>query len=259
MGARNMTGFENKVVLVTGASSGIGEYLGRRFYELGACVALCSRSKERVDQSVSAYAGADDPRVLTMTADMTKPEDIRAFADAAVKRFGHIDVLINNAGLSHPKPTVEVTEEDFNVTVETKLRGYFFMAAAAAADMLKRGEGGAVINIGSVQSATVIPGQAVYASTNAGICQMTRSHAREWGKAGIRVNCIAPGSIHTPENAARYADPAVEQSMCEKIPLGYRGYVEQIADAAVFFASQASSYVTGQTLYVDGGLSLIQG
>ena len=235
MGAQNMTGFENKVVLVTGASSGIGEYLGRRFYELGACVALCSRSKERVDKAVSAYA------------------------DAAVKRFGHIDVLINNAGLSHPKPTVEVTEEDFNVTVETKLRGYFFMAAAAAADMLKRQEGGAVINIGSVQSATVIPGQAVYASTNAGICQMTRSLAREWGKAGIRVNCIAPGSIHTPENAARYADPAVEQAMCEKIPLGYRGYVEQIADAAVFFAGQASSYVTGQTLYVDGGLSLIQG
>lgn len=105
----------------------------------------------------------------------------------------------------------------------------------------------------------MIPGQAVYASVNAAIVQMTRSLAREWGKAGIRVNCIAPGSIHTPENAARYADPAVEKAMCEKIPLGYRGYVEQIADAAFFLTGEQSAYITGQTIYVDGGLSLCQG
>lgn len=254
-----MFNFENKVVVITGSSSGIGEELAKRYYEAGACVAQCSRSKERVEKAVSAYAPVDDPRILAMAADMTKLEDIRAFMAAVVQRFGKIDILVNNAGLSRPKPSVEVTEEDWNITVDTKLKGFFFMAQEAARDMLKRGEPGVVINVGSVQSATVLPGQAVYSSSNAGIVQMTRSLGREWGKAGIRVNCIAPGSIQTPENAARYADPEVNRAMCEKIPLGYRGFVSQIADAAMFLTSDAASYITGQTLYVDGGLSLVQG
>lgn len=254
-----MFNFENKVVVITGSSSGIGEELAKRYYEAGACVAQCSRSKERVEKAVSAYAPVDDPRILAMAADMTKLEDIRAFMAAVVQRFGKIDILVNNAGLSRPKPSVEVTEEDWNITADTKLKGFFFMAQAAAADMLRRGEPGAIVNIGSVQSATVVVGQAVYSSSNAGIVQMTRSLAREWGKAGIRVNCIAPGSIQTPENAARYADPEVNRAMCEKIPLGYRGFVSQIADAAMFLTSDAASYITGQTLYVDGGLSLVQG
>lgn len=254
-----MLSFENKVVVVTGASSGIGEEIAKRYYEAGACVALCSRSKERVEKAVSAYAPVDDPRILAMAADMTKLEDIRALMAATVERFGRIDIVINNAGLSHPKPTTEVTEDDWNITVDTKLKGFFFMAQEAARDMIRRGEGGAIVNIGSVQSATVIPGQAVYSSTNAGIVQMTRSLGREWGKAGIRVNCIAPGSIQTPENAARYADPEVNRAMCEKIPLGYRGYVSEIANVTFFLTSDMSSYMTGQTLYVDGGLSLIQG
>ena len=251
--------FDQKVVIVTGASSGIGEYIGQRYFEAGANVVLCSRSKERVEKAVSRYADINDPRILSMTADMTKLEDIHALADAAIKRFGRIDILINNAGLSRPKPTVDVTKDDYSITVGTKLHGYLFMAQAAARDMLSRAEPGTIVNIGSVQSATVIPGQVVYSSVNAGINQMTRSLAREWGKAGIRVNCIAPGSIHTPENAARYSDPAVERAMCDKIPLGYRGYVEQIADAVEFLTSERSSYITGQTLYVDGGLSLVQG
>lgn len=251
--------YDNKVVVVTGASSGIGEHMARRFYEEGAFVAVCSRSQERIERAVSAYAGLRDPRIMAVAADMTDRRAVTTFMAAVVERFGRIDILINNAGLSHPKPTVEVLPEDFDVTVQTKFQGYFFMSQAAARDMLRRGEGGAIVQIGSVQSATVIPGQAVYASVNAGIVQMTRSLAREWGKAGIRVNCIAPGSIHTPENAARYADPAVEKAMCEKIPLGYRGYVEQIADAAFFLTGEQSAYITGQTLYVDGGLSLCQG
>lgn len=254
-----MGSYDNKVVVITGASSGIGEHIARRFYEAGASIAVCSRSRERIERAVSDYADLRDSRVMAAAADMTERDAVSAFMAAVVERFGRIDILINNAGLSHPKPTVEVLPEDFDVTVQTKFQGYFFMSQAAARDMLRRGESGVIVQIGSVQSATVIPGQAVYASVNAGIVQMTRSLAREWGKAGIRVNCIAPGSIHTPENAARYADPAVEKAMCEKIPLGYRGYVEQIADATFFLTGEQSAYITGQTLYVDGGLSLCQG
>lgn len=254
-----MSEFKDKVVIVTGASSGIGEYLGRHFWELGAKVSLCSRSRERVEKAVSSYASPDDARVFYMKADMTELDDIRLFVRTTVERFGKVDVLINNAGLSHPKPSVEVTMEDFSVTVGTKFHGFFFMCQTVADSMIKSGNGGAIINIGSVQSATVIPGQAIYSSVNAGLNQMTRSLAREWGPNGIRVNCIAPGSIHTPENAKRYSDPAVEKAMCDKLPLGYRGYVEQISDAAEFLAGSKSSYITGQTLYVDGGLSLVQG
>lgn len=251
--------FDGKVVIVTGASSGIGEELARRYWSEGASIAVCSRTLERVEQAVSGYTTLDDPRVLTMAADMTKLPDIEAFVAATVEKFGRVDILINNAGLSHPKPTVDVTEEDFDITVDTKLKGFFFMARQVARDMLCRSEGGAIVNIGSVQSVTVLPGQAVYSSANAGIVQMTRSFGREWGKAGIRVNCIAPGSIQTPENSAKYSDPEVNRAMCEKIPLGYRGFVSQIADAACFLTSEDASYITGQTLFVDGGLSLIQG
>ncbi len=251
--------FDGKVVIVTGASSGIGEELARRYWSEGACIAVCSRTSERVEKAVCGYTTLDDPRVLAMAADMTKVADIEAFVAAAVAKFGRVDILINNAGLSRPKPTVEVSEADFVITVDTKLKGFFFMCRQVSRDMLRRGEGGAIVNIGSVQSATVLPGQAVYASSNAGIVQMTRSFGREWGKAGIRVNCIAPGSIQTPENAAKYADPEVNRAMCEKIPLGYRGFVTQIADAACFLTSEESAYITGQTLFVDGGLSLIQG
>ena len=254
-----MTGFEGKVAVVTGASSGIGEYLGNRFYENGAYISVCSRSLERVRKAVSGYADPDDPHILCVEADMTRREDIARFVSETLSAFGRIDILVNNAGLSHPKPTVSVSEADFSVTVGTKLFGYFFMCQEVVHSMLEREIQGTIVNIGSVQSATVIPGQAVYASVNAGIVQMTRSLAREWGKAGIRVNCVAPGSIHTPENAARYSDPEVERAMCEKLPLGYRGYVSQIADAVDFLTCEKSSYITGQTLYVDGGLSLVQG
>ena len=119
--------------------------------------------------------------------------------------------------------------------------------------------GGAIINIGSVNAVTVVPGQAVYAATKAGISQMTKSLAREWGRQGIRVNCIGPGSIPTLINREIYKDPEVERAMCEKIPMGRRGRTEEIADAALFLASDFASYITGQTLFVDGGLTLVHG
>ena len=134
--------YDNKVVVVTGASSGIGEHMARRFYEEGAFVAVCSRSQERIERAVSAYADGHDPRIMAVAADMTDRRAVTAFMAAVVERFGRIDILINNAGLSRPKSTVEVLPEDFDVTVQTKFQGYFFMSQAAARDMLRRGEGG---------------------------------------------------------------------------------------------------------------------
>ena len=249
-----------KIAVITGGTRGIGYATVKKFLENGAKVVLFGSREETVAKALASLR-AENPEweVSGAWPNLVDAEEVAAEISKIREKYGRIDILINNAGLSRPKSTVEVLPEDFDVTVQTKFQGYFFMSQAAARDMLRRGEGGTIVQIGSVQSTTVIPGQAVYASVNAGIVQMTRSLAREWGKAGIRVNCIAPGSIHTPENEARYADPAVGKAMCEKIPLGYRGYVEQVADAAFFLTGERSAYITGQTLSVDGGLSLCRG
>jgi NAD(P)-dependent dehydrogenase (short-subunit alcohol dehydrogenase family) len=254
-----MFDFNGKAVVVTGASSGIGKEIAQSFYKAGASVAVCSRSLERVRATAEEFAVHGDPRVCCIQADTAKISDIESLAGQTIKCFGKIDIFVNNAGVQFPKPSVEVTESDWNNTVDTNLRGYFFGAVAAAKDMLRRQAGGVIINIGSVNAVTVVVGQAVYAATKAGISQMTKSLAREWGKQGIRVNCVAPGSVPTLINKEIYRDPAVEKAMCDKIPLGRRGRTKEIADVVLYLASDYSSYITGQTVFVDGGLILAHG
>lgn len=252
-----MFDFTNARVIVTGATSGIGKAIARAFYQAGARVAVCGRKNlEAAEQEI---AGEDRSRLFSSIVDLSDMAQLEAFFAKMVETFGGIDILVNNAGVQFPKPSVEVTPEDWSRTVDTNLRAYFFGAQLAAKDMLARGEGGSIINIGSVNAITVVPGQAVYAATKAGISQMTKSLAREWGKSGIRVNCVAPGSIPTAINAAIYADPAVDRAMCEKIPMGRRGQVHEVADATLYMASPYASYITGQTLFVDGGLTLVHG
>ena len=248
-----MFDFTGQVIAITGASSGIGLEIARKFYLAGARLALCSRSEERVRSAVADWANTSDARLLIISA------DIYRFRDAAVERFGRIDVWVNNAGIEHPMPTVEMTQEIFDAVVNTNFRGYYFGCQSAAQDMLRRGEGGTIVNIGSVNAVTVVPGQAVYAATKAAISQMTKLFAREWGRDGIRVNCVGPGSIPTRINEEKYKVPGAEKAMREKIPMGRRGDVSEVADAVLYLASGEASYITGQTLFVDGGLTLVHG
>lgn len=250
--------YTGTVVAITGASSGIGLEIAKAFYASGASLALCSRSADRVREAVKSFVAPDDARVFITSCDSSVVSNIRAFRDAAVQRFGRIDVWVNNAGIEHPCPTVDVTEEIFDSVVHTNFRGYYFGCQAAAQDMLKR-RSGVIINIGSVNAVTVVVGQAVYAGTKAAISQMTKSFAREWAPDGIRVNCIGPGSIPTKINEAKYKVPGAEEAMCAKIPMGRRGQRSEIADVALYLASDASSYITGQTIFVDGGLTLCHG
>lgn len=254
-----MFDYTGKAVAITGASSGIGKAIAAAFYRAGAQLALCSRSTDRVRRAVSEFADPDDPHIRVFRADTSVTEDIRAFRDGAVQAFGGVDIWVNNAGIEHPIATVEMTEEIFNQVVNTNFRGYYFGCQAAAQDMLRRGAKGCIVNIGSVNAVTVVLQQAVYAATKAAISQMTKSFAREWARAGIRVNCIAPGSIPTGINAAKYRDPEANRAMCEKIPMGRRGEAAEVADAVLYIASAEASYITGQTLFVDGGLTLVHG
>ena len=254
-----MFDFTGQVIAITGASSGIGLEIARKFYLAGARLALCSRSEERVRSAVADWADTSDARLLIISADTSIIKDIYRFRDAAVERFGRIDVWVNNAGIEHPMPTVEMTQEIFDAVVNTNFRGYYFGCQSAAQDMLRRGEGGTIDNIGSVNAVTVVPGQAVYAATKAAISQMTKLFAREWGRDGIRVNCVGPGSIPTRINEEKYKVPGAEKAMREKIPMGRRGDVSEVADAVLYLASGEASYITGQTLFVDGGLTLVHG
>ena len=254
-----MFDFTGQVIAITGASSGIGLEIARKFYLAGARLALCSRSEERVRSAVADWADTSDARLLIISADTSIIKDIYRFRDAAVERFGRIDVWVNNAGIEHPMPTVEMTQEIFDAVVNTNFRGYYFGCQSAAQDMLRRGERGTIVNIGSVNAVTVVPGQAVYAATKAAISQMTKLFAREWGRDGIRVNCVGPGSIPTRINEEKYKVPGAEKAMREKIPMGRRGDVSEVADAVLYLASGEASYITGQTLFVDGGLTLVHG
>ena len=254
-----MLDFSDRVAVITGASGiGIGREIAGRFYAAGAKVAICSRSAERIEQAAGEIAKGDRERIFAMAADASRKEEICRFIDRTAERFGRIDVLVNNAGVQFPKPSLEVTEADWDRTVDTNLKGYFFGSQRAAKYMMLHG-GGVIVNIGSVNAVTVVPGQAVYAATKAGVSQMTKSLAREWGRSGIRVNCVAPGSIPTLINQEIYKDPAVDRAMREKIPMGRRGTTREIADAVLYLASDYASYITGQTLFVDGGLTLVHG
>jgi NAD(P)-dependent dehydrogenase (short-subunit alcohol dehydrogenase family) len=251
--------FSGQTVAVTGASSGIGRDAARAFYEAGANLALCSRSANRVLAAVRAFADPDDRRIKIFTCDTSVVEDIQAFANGAREAFGGVDIWVNNAGVEHPAPTVDVTPEIFDFVVNTNFRGYYFGCQTAARDMIGRKKSGVIINIGSVNAVTVVVGQAVYAATKAAISQMTKSFAREWAKDGIRVNCVAPGSIPTKINEAKYKDPEAHRAICEKIPMGRRGDTGEVSRTIMFLASDAASYITGQTLFVDGGLTLVHG
>nr|WP_325205191.1 SDR family NAD(P)-dependent oxidoreductase [uncultured Oscillibacter sp.] len=254
-----MFDFQDQVVVVTGASGiGIGNVIARQFYAAGAKLAICSHNKERIHQAAEEISGQDTARMFAAEMDAGSVDSVRAFAEAVIQRYGRIDVWVNNAGIHFPKPSLEVTPDDWDNTVNVNLRGYFFGAQAAARVMVEQ-SGGCIVNIGSVNKAIVTVGETVYAATKAGISKMTENLAREWGPSGIRVNCVAPGSVPTLINRKQYSDLRVHQAMCDKLPLRRRGEVREIADGVLFLASSYASYITGQTLFIDGGLSIVCG
>lgn len=254
-----MFDFKDKVVAVTGASRGIGLRIAERFYEAGAMLSICCPDRADILRAAAAISGPDTARILAEAADVSKVRDIRVFLHKTSVRFGTIDILVNNAGVQFPHPSSSVTERHWDETLDTNLKGCFF-ASQSAADVMIKNKGGCIVNIGSVNGLTVFPGQAAYAASKAGMSHLTKILAREWGKSGIRVNCVAPGSIPTPINAASYQNnPASLRDLEEKLPLGRRGTTDDVADAVLFLASEYAAYITGQTLFVDGGRTLVNG
>jgi gluconate 5-dehydrogenase len=194
-------------------------------------------------------------RVACVELDVREQNSIQRAIASAVREFQRIDILVNNAGCNIRKPATEVTWSDWNEILDTNLRGAFFVAQAAAYQMIPR-RYGRIINIGSVTCVSGYAGLAPYGASRGGIKQMTMSLAHDWGQHGITVNCLAPGWFKTAQNRVLYDDPGWVEYLCERIPLGRPGDPGDLDGALLLLASKAGRYITGQTLLVDGGISV---
>ncbi len=243
-----------KFALVTGASRGLGKSFALTLAHAGADVAVTSRTLASLDDT-KRQIEALGRRCLPLALDVRDHASIKAAVDATHAGFGRIDILVNNAGCNIRKPALDVTWEDWNTILDTNLRGPFFVAQAAARHMVKQG-GGRIINIGSVTSVAGYAGLGPYGASRGGIKQLTMSLAADWGPQGVTVNCLAPGWFKTSQNAVMYEDAEWVKYLSEKIPLRRPGSVDDLDGALIFLASEASRYVSGQTLLVDGGISV---
>ena len=251
--ANNLFDLTGKVAIVTGTSRGLGQYIARALAKAGADLVLTSRKKADLAEFESEIQSLGR-KTVALELDVRYQHSIQQMAADAEAAFGHIDILVNNAGCNVRKPALEVTWEDWNLILDTNLRGAFFVAQAVARGMIQRGYG-RIISIGSVTSVAGYAGLGPYGASRGGIRQLTMSLADDWGKYGITVNCLAPGWFKTAQNAVMYEDKEWVEYLTERIPLKRPGQPHDLDGAIVFLASECSRYVTGQTLLVDGGIS----
>ncbi|WP_238422568.1 SDR family NAD(P)-dependent oxidoreductase [Gordonia sp. 'Campus'] len=241
-----------KVVIVTGASSGLGVSFARGFAEAGADVVLAARRAEKLADTAAAVE-ALGRRALVVPADVVEPEQCQRVVDAAMETFGKVDVLINNAGVGTAYPATRETPEQFRSVIDVNLNGSYWMAQACGRVMQP---GSSIINISSILGITTagLP-QAAYAASKAGVIGLTRDLAQQWGaRKGIRVNAIAPGFFES-EMTDTY-QPGYLDSQMPRVLLGRTGHGEELAATAIWLSSAAAGYVTGQTLPVDGGITV---
>ena len=238
---------QGKVAIVTGASRGIGEAIARAFVEAGAQVVFASR--KIAPEAVAGVSGAH-----AFAAHTGKEAECRALVSEALRRFGKVDLLVNNAGTNpYFGPLLDTEEAAWDKTFEVNLKGYFWCAREVARHLRARGAPGAIVNVASVMGLRASPLQGAYGMTKAAVISLTKTLAMELGPLGIRVNAIAPGLVDTKLAGALVKDEGISQQWLSRTPLGRVAQPGEIAGAALFLASDAGSYVTGEVITVDGG------
>jgi gluconate 5-dehydrogenase len=249
----NLFDLSGKVAIVTGASRGLGQYFGRALARAGADLVITARKLDSLDLFRKEIEGLGR-RAVPLELDVRNYESIQKMAEAAEAAYGKIDILINNAGCNVRKPALEVGWDDWNLVLDTNLRGTFFVAQAVAKRMVPR-RYGRIVNIGSVTAVFGYAGLAPYCASRGGVKQLTMSLADDWGPHGITVNCLAPGWFKTKQNEVLYQNQKWVDYLTDRIPLKRPGRPDDLDGTVVFLASDASQYITGQTLLVDGGIS----
>ena len=251
--AENFFDLTGQVALVTGASRGLGQHFGRALARAGADLVITSRTLASLEP-FAAEIKALGRKVACVELDVRTHDSIQRAVGEAISAFGKLDILVNNAGCNVRKPALDITWDDWNLVLDTNLRGLFFTAQEAARHMVERGYG-RIINIGSVTSVFGYAGLAPYGASRGGVRQLTMSLADDWGKHGVTVNCLAPGWFQTEQNKVLYENQEWVDYLIDRIPVKRPGAPHDLDGAVVFLASEASRYVTGQTLLVDGGIS----
>jgi NAD(P)-dependent dehydrogenase (short-subunit alcohol dehydrogenase family) len=245
---------EGRVALVTGAGRGIGRAIALALGAAGAAVACGARSLDQVEATAAAITAAGG-RALALRLDVTRAADVGAAVEAVRASLGAVDVLVNNAGLTLEKKTTEVTDEEWDRVLATNLTAMFRCARAVAPGMIRL-ERGKIINVGSMYGVIGVPRYAAYCASKAAVDGLTRSLAAEWARHRIQVNCLAPGYVNTDIPRAAMADEKTRALFLSKIPARRIGEPEEVGALAVYLASPASDFMTGQTVYLDGGQTM---
>jgi len=246
-----MSDAQNRVALITGASRGIGYAIADKLAANAYALAICGTRDETIRRAADKLAATHGVEVLPAAVDVAKREAIQGFVGDVAKHFGHLDVLVNNAGITRDNISMRMKTDEWQAVLDTNLGSVFHASQAAIRPMMK-GRFGRIINISSVVAAMGNPGQLNYCASKGGIEAMTRSLAREIGSRNITVNAIAPGFIATDMTADLGEDAHAKLS--EQIPLGRLGSAEDIAHAVAFLAGDGAAYITGQVLHVNGGM-----
>ncbi len=242
----------NRVAIVTGGNRGLGKEMAKALAEAGAQVAIVSRKAEQATAVATEIQAATGQICRGYSCNMTVAEQVDSVAQQVITDFGHVDIIVNNAGINIRGPIDKLTLEEFQEVQETNVTGPWLLCRALAGH-LKARKYGRVVNIGSTLSIVTMPDRTPYATSKGAMLQLSRTLALEWAPYGITVNCVMPGPFGTEMNQSLMDDPAAYQSFISRIPLGRWGNLDEIGGLIVFLASDASSFVTGAGITIDGG------
>lgn len=243
-----------RVALVTGASRGLGKAMAIALAQAGANLALCGRDVAELE-AVRKTIGGLGRQAEYFVVDLLKKDDIDTVVERIVSTFSRVDVLVNNAGVNVRKPVLEISPEEWDLVIDTNLKGSLLVTQAVVPHMLSQGAG-KIINMASILGAVALPSQVAYASSKGGIIQMTKVMALEWAQHNIQVNAIGPTYFETPLVAPLRNDPQRYNFIIERTPMRRWGQPEELSGIVIFLASKASNFVTGQTIFVDGGWTI---
>ena len=250
---------DGKIALVTGGYGGIGEAVCRGLAGMGAKVAIAGHNGKRAAACAESLTGEGHDAWST-SFEAVSVSDTRRMVDESAAHFGRLDILVNCIGLNREEKAEEVTEEMFDYVYNVNLKSAMFQAQAVARHMIQQGTGGKQVHLGSVRSLLALRGRgyAAYCAAKGGLITLCRQLSAEWAPNGINVNAVAPTFIRTAQVSKMLADPAFHANLVARIPLGRIGEPEEVMSAVLFFVSPASNFITGQTLYLDGGLTVTQ-